>query len=313
MKRLLHFTSLLFFGTTFAQQQIGNGNMETWDNLSAPTEEPANWNSFKTAGGSFSSFGSVQIDQSTNIRSGATGSYCAKIWSVSVLGVIANGNMTLGKINMGSTTPSSSSNYNSSIIADANFSESLTDMPDSIVFWVKYTAANATDSARVSFILHDSYEERDPIDVASASHTVGTAMLNYERTNGTWVRKSIAFDYTGPASANTYILGTFTTNKTPGGGTSMDEVLIDDVELIYNPANLVELTDSKVFTSVENNILSIMSTKNLEGTMIVYNAAGQIIKSQSISPTVEFNELPGIYYLELSTQYGKVHKKLVNY
>lgn len=313
MKKLLQFTAVLFFGTAFAQQQIGNGNLETWENLGAPTEEPTNWNSFKTAGGSFSSFGSVQLEQSTTVRAGATGSYSARIWSVSVFGVIANGNMTLGKINMGSTTASSSSNYNSSIISDANFSESLTDMPDSIVFWVKYTATNASDSARASVILHDSYEHRDPIDVNSESHTVATAMLNYRETGGVWVRKSIPFDYAGPASANTFILATFTTNKTPGGGTANDEVLIDDVELIYNPANLFELSDSKVFTSIENNVLSISAMKNIEGTLVVYNTAGQIVKNEKISSSIEFNELPGIYYLELDTQFGKVHKKLVNY
>ena len=35
----------------FAQQQIGNSNMEDWDNIGAATEEPTNWNGIKTASG----------------------------------------------------------------------------------------------------------------------------------------------------------------------------------------------------------------------------------------------------------------------
>ena len=57
--------------------------------------------------------------------------------------------------------------------------------------------------------------------------------LNYPHS-GVWVRYSAPFDYSGPVSNNTYILVTFTTNKTPGGGNGGDEVLLDDVELIYN-------------------------------------------------------------------------------
>jgi hypothetical protein len=41
----------------FAQQQIGNSNMESWDNVGQSTEEPTNWSSFKTGTGGLASFG----------------------------------------------------------------------------------------------------------------------------------------------------------------------------------------------------------------------------------------------------------------
>ena len=102
----------LFIAYSFSAQQIANGNMESWDNLGLMTEEPTNWNGFKSGTGGLVSFGSQQLEQSTAIRSNATGTYCARIWSKSTLGIVANGTMTLGQINMGSTTASSPLNYN---------------------------------------------------------------------------------------------------------------------------------------------------------------------------------------------------------
>jgi hypothetical protein len=221
---------------SFSQTQIGNPGLETWEVVASPDQEPVNWNSFLTASGSLSGFASNQITQSTDVRPGSTGTSSALIFSNSVLGVIANGNLTVARINMGSATPTNANNYNSSIISDVNFSEAMPDSPDSLVFWVKFTPINATDSARVSAILHDNYAYRDPIDAASIPHTVALAQKNYITTNGQWVRKSIPFVYTGPSTTPAFLLLTFTTNKTPGGGADNDQVWIDDVELIYNAA-----------------------------------------------------------------------------
>ena len=69
-------TAILFSSFTLsAQQQIGNSNMEAWDNVGAQTEEPTNWNSFKTGSGGLVTFATQQVQRSTSIRSGATGSY----------------------------------------------------------------------------------------------------------------------------------------------------------------------------------------------------------------------------------------------
>jgi len=226
-----------FASLSLAQTQIGNSNFETWEVVASPDEEPVNWSSFLTESGSLAQFAQSELDKSTDIRPGSTGTYSAHIFSQNVLGVIANGNVTTGRINMGSATPSNPNNYNSSIIADATFSEAITDYPDSLVFWAKYTPINSGDSARVSAILHDNYAFRDPIDAPSQAHIVATAIKNYPTTNGNWVRFSIPFTYSGPATSVEFILITFTTNKAPGGGSGNDQVWIDDVELIYNPGS----------------------------------------------------------------------------
>jgi PKD repeat protein len=235
-RKLLSVSLLLFVLNGLSQTQIGNSGMETWTNLGASTEEPTNWNSFMSGTGGLSGFASQQVQRSTIVRAGATGTYSARVWAKSTLGIVANGNMTLGQINMGSSTPSSANNYNFSKQADANFNEAITDRPDSIVFWVRYTqAGGGVQNARMHAILHDAYDLRDPIDANSVPHVVAEATLNYPATAGAWVRKSVPFVYSGAASTVNYILVTFTTNQTPGGGAANDEVLVDDVELIYVP------------------------------------------------------------------------------
>lgn len=222
----------MFASNVSAQTQIGNSDMEMWESVSSDFE-PVNWNSFLSAQGSLTGFAANQIEESSDIRPGSTGTKSARIWTRDAgFNVKANGNVTLGRINMGSITPSSSDNHNVSLTADPLFSEALTDTPDSIVFWVKYNAADGTSEARMKATLHDDYDYTDPETGTSADHVVATAVLNYSPT--AWTRVAVAFDYSGPATTNTYILVTFASNAIPGGGDVDDEVYIDDIELIYN-------------------------------------------------------------------------------
>lgn len=222
-----------------AQTQIGNSGFEDWESVSGGSE-PVNWNGFLTPSGpsGITAFAQNQMGESTDIRPGSSGTKSVRIWSrqVPIVNVIANGNMTLGQINMGSTTANHANNYNISRITNPNHSEVMTERPDSIVFWVKFTPAGSHNGeARVKATIHNNNEYRDPEDAASQNYVVGTAELNYSSTGGQWVRKSIPFNYNGPASDAHFILITFTTNKTPGGGAGNDQVWVDDVELVYVP------------------------------------------------------------------------------
>jgi hypothetical protein len=290
----------------FAQQQIGNSNMESWDNVGQSTEEPTNWSSFKTGTGGLSSFGSQQVARSTSIRSGSSGSFCARIFSKSALGVVANGNLTLGQINMGSSTASSPNNYNFSKITDENFSEALTGQPDSLVFWVKYTPINSSNNARVHAILHDSYDFRDPIDANSAPHTAARAELNYGATGGNWVRKSVPFLYEAqvPAVSVDYILVTFATSSTPGGGSANDEVLIDDIELIYNSVGLNEQVANsfKAYYSDANGL----TIKGADVTYELINLAGTSEKVGDLNTLNGMRLNTGIYFLKSGNSVVKI-------
>lgn len=313
MREKLLFTILLSSFTFYSQQQIGNSGFEQWDNVGAPNEEPSNWNSFKTGSGSFSSFASKQIEQSTDVRPGSSGSFSSKVYSVNTFGIIANGNMTIGRINMGSATAASSENYNYSVVSDTNFSEPLTQSPDSIVFWVKYTPVSSGEEARMKAAIHDDYEFRDPTDANSATHLVATAELNYPSTSGNWERKSVPFVYTGPSSTPEFILLTFTTNKTPGGGDGNDEVLIDDVELIYNPASINENEASLFNVYHSNGNLLIQSKSTLNGAYKIYNSSGLEVQNGALSNSIKCNLNFGIYYLKTySDDHQKTFKFFVN-
>jgi len=299
----------LSFSFSFAHaQQIGNSNMEAWDNVGQASEEPVNWNSFKSAQGSFTAFASQQVQRSTAIRNGATGQYCARIWSKSTLNIVANGNLTLGRINMGSTTASDPNNYNISITADANFSEALTSSPDSLVFWAKFTAANTNDSARVHAILHDNYDLRDPIDANSVSHIVATAERNYGKTNGSWTRISVPFNYVvgSPTPTPAYILITFTTNKTPGGGSNNDEVLLDDVELIYNNTTSLNSNEKEAaLTAYYSSQNGLIINGNVQEISVV-SAEGKIERKGSKDNISGLKLNPGIYFIQSANSTVKI-------
>src|SRR5690554_2710727 len=152
--------------------------------------------------------------------------------------------MTIGRINMGSSTATDDSNFNYTNTTDPDFNQALTGKPDSLVVWVKYNPVEATSQARISATIHDNYNHRDPEDAAASPHKVAQAILNYGSTNNQCSRISIPFDYVGPSTDAQYILITFTTSSTAGGGDANDEVFIDDLELIYN-ANEVERSEER--------------------------------------------------------------------
>jgi hypothetical protein len=292
------------------QTQIGNGNMESWETVSSG-EEPSNWNSFLSAGGSMSWAAGDQCQSSTDVRPGTTGTKSANIFSNSVLGVVANGNLTLGKINMGSPVAASSNNYNYTQTSDANFSEAITVDPDSLVFWAKFVPANGagSDSARVSAILHDAYDLRDPIDAGSTSHVVATAIRNFKTANG-WMRIAVPFSYSGPASSTQYILLTFTTNKTPGGGSDNDQLFIDDVELIYNGsgASVVEETFSLPIKT-QNGEISIVNIENVAGQYTVYALDGKQLFQGSIDEKAVVSQ-EQIVIVQVTTSAGNFTRKM---
>ncbi len=307
MKNTFTFCSIAFsLSTLFAQQQLGNSNMEAWENIGAATEEPTNWNGFKSASGGLAAFASQQVIRSTAIRSGASGMYCARIWSKSILGIVANGTLTLGRINMGSTTVTDiSANYNISLTNDPNFSETLGSLPDSIVFWAKYTAAQG-QLARINALVHDAFDVHDPIDAASSSHVLATATLNYP-PNANWVRYSVPFmpyAFTGTAPLPQYMLVTFATNNIPGGGAANDEVLLDDIQLIYNSNVGVEELNSTFYThySTENGLIISGDDLSYE----VFNLSGQLLKQGSETELNGLKLNSGIYIVKSSTSSKKV-------
>lgn len=298
MKKILLATISLCFGlSAIAQTQIGNSNFEAWENVAGSDQEPVNWNSFLTASGGFSGFAENQIQSSTDVRPGTTGAKSCRINARSAFGIIANGNVTLGQVNMGSTTPTSASNYNISRTAQTGFSEAMPNRPDSLIFWAK---SQCSGNARVKATIHDAYDYRDPEDAASTSHVVATAILNFPAAGGVWKRYSVPFNYSGPATVQAYILMTFTTNQTPGGGLASDVLFIDDVSLYYNQAPTV---NGDAYSTPENTPVacSVLNNDTDPETSVV--ASSVTITAQPTNGMVSVNTTTGVITYTPNTNY----------
>ncbi|MBI2259968.1 MAG: hypothetical protein HYU67_13845 [Flavobacteriia bacterium] len=309
--------SLLSGFYIISQTQIDNNGFELWDNVGSTSEEPNNWNGFKTASGTWNSFGSQQVIRSTDVRPNSNGLYSAQLWTKNVTVAIANGNLTLGRINMGSTTPTSAENYNYSQTDDVLFSETLTQIPDSLVFWVKFIPINIDHEARVSCVIHDNVEFKDPNDVGN-SNVVAQAIQNFPLTNGNWIRKSIPFTKFTNTNAQ-FILLTFTTNKDPGVGTdngsefTRDNLWIDDVELIYPNNSLNEVINNfPIITYNEGNTLIIKNNKSTANQIIIIGNNGAVVyENASLNQTLKLNLEKGIYFVQIVNENGQFVKKCI--
>ena len=234
--------------------QVRNSGFEgEWDS----NGEPLYWNSFNTATGSFASMVATneQLRESSLTRPGSTGSKSAMIASRYAVIAKANGNLTTGRINAGSYDAANAANHNFSdptAVDNDNFLCPFVGTPDSLVVWAKYrpadgNIANEVNQARVSAIIHNNQRYQDPeggndytnVKVATAAHNFA-GVENYG-----WQRVSTQFDYSETLAADNakYILVSFSTNATPGGGTTAggftgttrrDSLWVDDLEMIYN-------------------------------------------------------------------------------
>lgn len=256
-----------------------NGGFEgAWTN-----NEPEGWHSFGTAAGEFINFVNGNTDQfvpSTQVRPGSNGTQSALLSSKMVLGSVpANGNCTNGQINAGSKTADDPKNFNFSDPANTGFNTPFHGHPDSLVFWAKYlpadrNAANEVNKARTSVIITSDARYQDPEGATDYSDVViARATVNYAATNEFgWQRISVPFEYQAASMehAPAYILATFTTNMTPGGGSSystgtinkvnvLDTLYLDDVEMVYN-RKLGELTRDGAALSFDANIASVAET-----------------------------------------------------
>ncbi len=253
--------------------QLHNSGFEEWEG-SGDTFEPVDWNSFGTLTGDYASMASmagVRMEQSTDVRPGTSGSKSVRVWTGSVLGVKANGNLTTGRINAGSITATDPANYNFTVTNDEAFSERINARPDSLTVWVKYSPANSASKARVAAIIHDNYSYRDPSgsDPNADSHVVGSAEMNFPSNGGGWQRLSVPFNYRGNELSPDFMLVTFSSNMTPGGGDANDAVIVDDLHLVYKPS--LAVTSLSTRSVAAGDVL--VATYEITGSMSVPNLA----------------------------------------
>ena len=222
-----------------AAYQIANADFENWtDDENAKIAE--GWNSFDTAAGLFASF--APMSPMPQKIEGYKGNG-VRIVSKDLLGTYANGNLTTGHINMGSTNPTDASNYNFTDRTDVNGNMPFAGRPDAFEVYARFTpgtAKAATDEAeeqpalqgRVQLILHKDAAYHDPEIAEMADKKVGSANVLIPATEE-WTKFTSEFSYaTDEAPEVQYLLASATTNPVPGASKD-DQLDLDELRLIY--------------------------------------------------------------------------------
>ena len=268
--------------------QIANQSFENWHTSTDSYKEPNAWHSFETATGDLASAAGHHIEASTDAHSGSTS---ARIFATGMdfgffIKVIANGTMTTGRMNAASAlADDATGNYAYADMSmddlDGNgdpFYTPLCSKPDSIVAWVKFKQGTPNAQhpyATISAIITDGTRYQDP-EATTYTNVVAKAKNNeIATTGGEWKRISIPFEYTQNTVAPKTILVTISTNADAGQGSDKDEVLVDDIELIYN----AKVTGLKI----KGQKVSDFKADQTEYTMEL----NEVITADDIEATVE--------------------------
>ena len=217
--------------------QVNNSGFETWKDVNEPGD---GWYSFVSAntsglGGFIGGMAKSSSKKNTVKTTGRTGN-AVLLKSSSIFGTKANGNLTTGCINMGSSTPANAANYNYTNRSGVN-SCLFAGRPDSLVFYAKFKrgqGGNDTYTGRCHAVLHGDIDYKDPHETEEnkAKYLIAETTI-YSTVTDEWTRYAGAFTYTGTTAEKMYMLASFTTNETPGASYN-DEFSIDDVQFIYN-------------------------------------------------------------------------------
>lgn len=234
----------------------------------ASSGEAYHWHGFKSASGTLASSAPGTFAQSTDVRSGATGTYSVVATAGSVFTVIGNGTFTNGRLNAGSMTATNTANHSEMSLTNTNtdkngdpFYTKINGQPDTLKVWLKFTQGTANSSypyATVSTIITDGTYYQDPEDKTYTN--VLAKAQNKTITTCDWTQFAIPFDYDSYASNGVTvdaehtgaILITISTNASAGKGSKNDKIYADDLELVYSSYLKSATYDGTAITIAKN-------------------------------------------------------------
>ena len=217
-----------------AVYQIPNADFEAWTTAAGTDVLGESWNSFNTAAGVLSRFAAMSpLPQKIEGVSGNG----VRLTSADLFIAYANGNLTTGIINMGSTDPANSANYNFTDRTDVNGNLPFAGRPDAFEVYARFTPGTAKEEGvalhgRVQLLLHGEAAYHDPELSEQADSKIASAAVLIPATEE-WTRFEGEFNYTGnEANGSQYLLASATTNPVPGGSKD-DQLDLDNLKLIY--------------------------------------------------------------------------------
>ena len=221
--------------------QMPNPGFELWHMSDETHVEPKGWHSFESASGGLASLAGHHLTRSTKAHSGEA---CARIYSSSFFGIIANGTMTTGRLNAGSAIATDVENHayldtsrDEVDGAGDPFFVPMYSRPDSVAVWMKFRQGSPNEEhpyATISAVITDGTYYQDPEDKEYTNVVAKAKNDKIATTDGEWVRVTAPFVYTENNVDPKAVLITISTNADAGQGSDGDEVLVDDIEFIYN-------------------------------------------------------------------------------
>lgn len=294
---------------TFSQQQLQNGDFESWDNTGTAEEEPTNWSSLKTSDDGFLAASAPEV---LSQDAGRNGGSCVRLEVISAFSIQANGILTNGRVHA-SFTPADG--YVFTDPNDTRWHTAFTDKPDSIVGWYKYAPSlsdpqdpQTADKGKIEIILHIDEGEL-PLG-STGGNVIARSKYEFTSAQASWTRFAKAFNYASTADPQ-YILTTITS----GDSTVSVEgstLWIDDLSLVYNEDSTNNIDHNKIheFAINGSNGYLYFDVKDESTNYQVCDVTGKTIQSGKASQKVPFKHNSGIYFIRIESAEGSFTKKL---
>lgn len=298
------------FTSTFGQQQIENPGFELWEEYGygPDTLEPVNWNSLRTSDGGDLINGviPVTLERSTDAH---TGMYSVKLENDTILGMVAPGTMTNGRVH--ATLPPSDA-YVYTIDSLPEFHTPFTDLPDSLKVWAKFFPQGG-DIGRIVAILHsDTAKIADPLQ----TNWIAVANIDFTEETTEWTKFEAPFEYLNSDTPE-YLL--FAIYAGDAANSLLGSILyLDDFEMVYHETGIHTIAKDNIKVYFSNNQLTanfLNSNMKESCELEIIDLSGRILLSKQISPDeiTKFNvNIPaGIYICKIQNSSFNFSQKII--
>lgn len=235
-----------------AQTQLPNKSFEQWTSTNKDNGIPKYWHSYGDGDcqlkGIYAWGCGPMTKNHSNRATGHTG-YGCEIHSTTLAGNLVNGVLTTGQMQFAS--PDNKSSDNCTYTDKDNkcghkAAMTFTGRPDSVYFWCKFAMKKPSNVAVAKFHLHGNTAYKDISTHTSATAQkgkIGNAFCEFKDPNDQkWHQYKFKFTYYNEQNqvvksttrTPSHILVCFSTNKLTKGGSNGDQLIIDDIEMIYN-------------------------------------------------------------------------------
>lgn len=300
--------------------QLPNAGFENWEG-SGSSEEPVSYNSNKTGTGYATSGPQTLFKDNTTMHSGT---YSARMETVSFIIATVNGSLTSGIVNAPSTNKLQG--YIGTIEGASGTDVrriGFDGRPDSLVGWYKYVQSTSTsgtgganEQGKVRAILHvgQYYDPETPVSgnhPDSSANKIGDALFLTPMANvNTWTRFSVPFNYVDGRTPQ-YILLNCTSSNNQNTSVAGSKMWLDDIQMIYNTSTgidnpaLKSEKNVKVYASDKTIYVDFLVRSQSQSTLMVYDLTGKLVTTQQISgdklTAISMSDVaPGIYMYQLT-------------